>query len=622
VRSKNVSSADSNVYQNGTKLIQLVEGQYYAIRFRQGENCGWYQAFLNITDEYGNIYNSNNPTPVFFTSSASTYIPNALTTRDVYYALEENTSEDTANNLFNCYITDNTDPAFFEEIADTKRRTDGINILWTAITNNYISKNATSVQITKDGKLVLCDSTNNPTYTIYPKGNASNYTPINYVRITDAGELEVGNTTNTFREVITSIEDTESTVNAFWKDQYDKYSAKSINASAMIYPNILSRQTDSTNELNFVRYSSNGKYAFIMDAIGNCLVLGNQLVCNNQTIDGTHIYTKSTKGVGDNFYAYKVASDKKMNKLFLADEKTKNISYIPVNKRASKNYTEYPGYSPYANISSSNKDLDSPENCRAKCSKDENCHYYYTYTDTQQKNYCLMSNADSNYDSINMLPSVFTPLQPNSGIKKSNLFVKDIINTVDTTQYVNLIPNNKTTEHTALSDYVVQYTADDEVKSLDAALGTIQASTKEQEDIWNSTENFQDHGFVNKNIKIDSDAPNSKQDIFDKQINPMIDIAKDYEETISKMNQNYHEIDNKMHEITNADKKGIRDILLQNRVYDYSGNLFNYKDDRPELLDAVVEDSSSLVYYQNSSYILATMTLATAVIVAIILAKE
>jgi len=106
------------------------------------------------------------------------------------------------------------------------------------------------------------------------------------------------------------------------------------------------------------------------------------------------------------------------------------------------------------------------------------------------------------------------------------------------------------------------------------------------------------------------------------QISPMIQISSNYSTLLNKIHSTYGDLSNNIAQITNSSNTGLRDVMLANDKYDFSGNLLNYNNYRPTLNDARIEDTNTLILQQNSIYILGTLASATLLIFAIMLARE
>jgi hypothetical protein len=109
-------------------------------------------------------------------------------------------------------------------------------------------------------------------------------------------------------------------------------------------------------------------------------------------------------------------------------------------------------------------------------------------------------------------------------------------------------------------------------------------------------------------------------DIKEFQITPMLRISSDYTNLTNKINSKRIDLSNNIAEITNSNKTGLRDQLMANDFYDYSGNLLYYLNPPSTTTDAMIEDTNAIIAQQNSIYILGAITSATLLVFAIMLA--
>ena len=116
--------------------------------------------------------------------------------------------------------------------------------------------------------------------------------------------------------------------------------------------------------------------------------------------------------------------------------------------------------------------------------------------------------------------------------------------------------------------------------------------------------------------------------IINDKINPLEETAANYSHMLQKINSNYEDITGKVRNINT-----VRNYLNQNPKYDFSGNMLmgDYYDDNgnlvkfnrfnPSIEDAVVEDTSTMMYRENSVYILGSITAAALLIAAVTIAR-
>ena len=75
-----------------------------------------------------------------------------------------------------------------------------------------------------------------------------------------------------------------------------------------------------------------------------------------------------------------------------------------------------------------------------------------------------------------------------------------------------------------------------------------------------------------------------------RKINPMIQISTDYSTSLLNVDTKYTSIGNGINTITNTNKTGIRDIMMNNPMYDFSGNVLNSENKSKVVVDAQIEE--------------------------------
>jgi hypothetical protein len=391
---------NNNAYTNNTQFLlhkgaaitSLNSNTYYPIRIRFGQNWGGHNVNFTVTDPNKKQFHGNkNGAIIFYTAEKESYTPGALTSRDVYYAIQENTPKDTKKGLFKCYITDNTDINIFQQYTNPNASPVAVKVLWSAIYNPYTPFKAISAKLTDDGTDFSLYNDNGSKINLY------HGTPVDFIQIGDDGEIYAGPPGSANK--ITNIGDTTSVANSIWQNMFYKQDATNIG-----YGNKIKKGASlSRSSGDYIRFSSNGKYAVMMDAGNNFVVLGNEVGCdsvNNVTSDGT-IFTKNSPV--SSYQVYTAVGDMKYNKIFVKDKDNvdsngnkveKMYNLLPTETKMGTTYSQYPGYEPSL-LQNANATNDSPAACQQKCNGDDNCKYYYTYTDSANKNYCLLSTNDA-----------------------------------------------------------------------------------------------------------------------------------------------------------------------------------------------------------------------------------
>ena len=106
------------------------------------------------------------------------------------------------------------------------------------------------------------------------------------------------------------------------------------------------------------------------------------------------------------------------------------------------------------------------------------------------------------------------------------------------------------------------------------------------------------------------------------QIQPSIQNTTAYESQLHTINSNYYSLDNSIQTITNKNGTGVRDIMMKDSKYDFSGNVFQYDHPVSTKTDGLLEDIHTMTMYENSIYILGAITSATLLVGAIVMSNE
>jgi hypothetical protein len=106
------------------------------------------------------------------------------------------------------------------------------------------------------------------------------------------------------------------------------------------------------------------------------------------------------------------------------------------------------------------------------------------------------------------------------------------------------------------------------------------------------------------------------------QINPLLKISSDYSGTFNKMIQGSSDLSGNISKITNNQGTGLRDQLLANAQYDYSGSLFNFGKNSITTSDVRVQDTISLAEQETSIYTLGAIATVTLLIAAIYIGMD
>lgn len=435
-----------------------------------------------------------------------------------------------------------------------------------------------------------------------------------------------------------------------------------------------------SNINQYVRISSDGCFILFF-TLGNLMISTNNSPCINFTETTNYGPIKYTLSSSNSFYPYSVdleSSNTSANVSYLVyeDDKTKNPITSAVLDSNIETNTRYSSYDDYIPSSGSNSvQLSSAQgSCRSLCDNNPMCNYYYSYRTTDGSNYC-------SYDNKYSTPT-YTQKQTNSNIQSSSLNVKHVgisfnkITDDMEKSFIQNIPQKIITDSSILDNYTMDssltfdgiykkltsdyYEAIDLANILNngagtidqnqiqtmnnrltAILGRINTSTSQLESFTTIQEGYTDKEYTNTNNYLAGDFTEGVpkeysevtsggliNEIVKAKMNPLEKTASNYTNLLNQINKNYNTITTDVKNINT-----IRKYLTDNPQYDFSGNMLmgDYYDDNgnlikfnkynPSIEDAVVDDTSTMMYRENTLYILGSITAASLLIAAITIAR-
>jgi len=111
-----------------------------------------------------------------------------------------------------------------------------------------------------------------------------------------------------------------------------------------------------------------------------------------------------------------------------------------------------------------------------------------------------------------------------------------------------------------------------------------------------------------------------KKFINEQQIQPLEKLEKKYTKKLNTINKNYNDLDSKLNTITNNDKTGIRDKLMNEDKY--SDYLSTKLDQPKDVSDVRLDDTKDLIKHNNSIFNLGVVTASTLLVAGIVIARE
>jgi hypothetical protein len=353
----------------------------------------------------------------------------------------------------------------------------------------------------------------------------------------------------------------------------------------------------------------------------------------------TVVYTSNSK-YPSTFSIYRIDVDSRMGNTYQID--TRKSNPYPMSELDPKllvradNYDELYNY--YTNPQEATQT--DPATCKSMCNDNSNCNFYYTYTS---------GNIDQcYYDTGSSIPT-FSQIKPTGNTIRSNvdpgsskLFMRnfelhpppcqlseqiEVQNVVNTSVYNSQLPySNYDLSLVPITDLsLVGLCGDSTYQNLTNSARDIlfnntlynsSGSWKDNNGAWKNTGTYLE-GFTNtpQPIKYTS-ALGDTTDL----ANTSLQNEKIYAKMQKQINSNYNTLADK--DIPKYLKT--RDIMMNNNNYDYKGNVLLYYNTKPipNVRQQNINDTKDGYQMQNSLYILGTLTAATLLVFAIIIARE
>lgn len=310
-------------------------------------------------------------------------------------------------------------------------------------------------------------------------------------------------------------------------------------------------------------------------------------------------------------------------------------------------YTAFPDYYPPPDFTTASpKDLNA---CAAECNNNPDCNFYYSYSSAEGNPYCAIGGKYAK--------PVFNQIAGDDGKKDGSLYLREnklskptVSECISKTTGVDYSKIVNTTAYDTSNPYF-NYTISGQLEKIEEigfcddpavkkAIEDYERSKKEAQDILYNYRDYEKDGrfrpssngqFVKPNFKLDilsyykeKDKEGFKNtDAVDDtayNINNLKIIQNRVSQNNSAINKNYLDLSNNL--IPNYLKK--RDLLNSDAKYDFSGNILLYLKDQkiPSKDEQRIIDSADTSFSQNSIYALGSITVATLLILAIIIARD
>jgi len=682
---KNYSTGNALVKNGGLHGMQsrggtlyLEKGKSYPIRIQFGEN--WVDHNMTI--------GCRGPTTLnrYMEYNIGTLVSTDFNVQDntLYYSLVENTPELSAQGLYNCYIADTTN---INNNQTAGKNQFNYKVIWRAFDEKAeINKlHPKNFAYYRNGALFVCNERgevlkqigvtidqNKPGYFLntqeantyiyrYPdlmreanargiyfggfrKGlDGSISANIHWMSVgsKERRTFEVKNPANNLKldnngnillrgKAVTTVNNTGSVDNPMWKTEISALNRKSFlhphdptGKATNEYQGDVLRRTTWNNQTLLI--SDNGKFKLEITELGNLVIKQSIKGCTDVTKSGMKYTTMNDNQRGSNYYLYETNADMKMDKLFVGQVNNDKRILKPVNENGSnliksKKYVQYANYVPPTTEGATT--VSNSGECEQKCTNDPSCDYYASYTTEDGKQNCKTG--------ANTGIKQFIPIQPNSGIKSSQLYIRTTDMNLPTNDIRNKIPRKNTSDYQSYSTYEVS-PAVYEIGSSQIIQGNYTKTRDVQRQIVNGTENkkepFNNHDYktseeVNAVYASEPTELGLAKAIQQNQIAPLNSIANDYNTLMQNIHTEYNKIGEDVKSVTNSDKTGLRDKLIADKKSGYLDSKYDMVPQVKDTVDQRLEDIDAMIAQTNTVYTLGTVTAFTLIVAGIFVMRK
>ena len=536
----------------------------------------------------------------------------------IYYSLVEANNVASAAGLYNCYVTDPANRGqTANQIARNKDKQYSYKVIWTAI-----SEQNEKQLLNKNNYLALDDKNNLSIY------NGNSNIPIKQLSNIANGQIELAVRNGDLLIETTTVKD-KSKNKYVWSNLTLNVLPNNLSGvankewSKLKFPNNISNRTTLmpnmtkfNNASGPILISHDSKFKLEFNNQGNLVIKMSIKGCMDSFGKGSSNYTINNKSSGQSFYPYRVDSTKFLNKIYLESEMNParpTIKFIPDNSdivKPANTFVKIDGY--YSNHFNNAVDITNKRNvsCATLCNNDRKCNHYFDY---RQGGHHMCSLGNSK------LPAQFVPKQLQTPIQSSSLYIRDTkmeFNKDDIRQTLPQIPVDGYMPYSKMSDFGgVAVTKGDIYSGLTPELIAsmkLQKSYKEgfSEEYRNNYEPNPE--FINKYHS----RPGIPDNVTRHKIKPLSRISKQYSNTLTKIRSKDKELTRDISKI-----KEIVPIMNNNDFYDFRGDLLNYNNKKPDLMDAMQEDVTQMNLVQTEMITLGAITIATLLIATIYIAR-
>lgn len=386
--------------------------------------------------------------------------------------------------------------------------------------------------------------------------------------------------------------------------------------------------------------SDNGKYKLsFID--GKLTVTYGTLAYNRIFNENRDIFFTSNDHVVDGkqlYFLYKAQSHELMGKRVFASNTTdsdnnpvKTIDILPEDydkvlkfDKYEKEADTYPVFAnnAYVNLGSDQSVVSqynvssilSEEQCAAECKDSNQCdHFFYLKTDAES--YCLQ-------DKVNNTLPIRTKKQPHNKISSSSMSMKTYA--IESECLNNGKQSLEKNSATAYSDFGIVYESsleNDPTKTFLCSNDTYVMNRARINEIYAGNPQGQTESFATLEGYSNTEFGTAK-DIIEYKINPLMDMAKIYDENNAKHAETDAELDALYASYVDLSGKEIiskakaNDGIPDKFKKEVSDNINTTK------LDGMERDAKTLLMYENTMYTIATLSAATLVVAMIVLSRD
>ena len=641
-----------NMYQNVDSIFEYVHFKPLQTASSSVDNLGYYSQYdtdakpaLPMTRLQG-LYTKKS---CEFNAALSVNNSYANSTK-AYYALVDNNNRNAPVNTFSCYVATTEKNPDFESAIRNGPTNHGITI-WECLSTKKANESGlldskNYVLLTQNGDFSIYNGSDQKIKTLVvgkDSLDASGNVQTNNITVSleNDGILYWNHPVLGKKAISTSDTDIISQLdppvnaNVIWQTEMTTNGYK--NALASIPAD------GSQNKLAYQSnpiISDNGVYRLEVNGTGNLVIRMYIDKPFRKTIENGDVayYTKGDEdGRGKDFYPYSVSIDPKMDKTFLSmNYPEKDGKLIQSMRYVSPDHPDFKpstNYDIIENVYSNTEAFDGKvftsseisASCKKMCDATANCKSYNIVSSKnpslKDKNLCLLRNKkvdnmipiDSSSPGMNFTSTLY--------IKQNEpMFMKnDVRNSIpfrSSADYVsynsfNVDMNPYTTGLGKYYDDLLKernllYQGKEGLSNMDSSSNIGYLTTQQFHQTYGST----------------GSSFNVKDAIQNQQIQPSVRNTTAYESQLYTINSNYYSLDNSIQTITNKNGTGVRDVMMKDSKYDFSGNVFQYDHPVSTKTDGLLEDIHAMTMYENSIYILGAITSATLLVGAIVMSNE